>query len=174
MSDDGISEAVSEKRKRGRPPTFTPEYRALMKAFFPDVQTRRGMTNVLYQQQALGLLRDDARFKWLVDKDKMIAGEPNAWKPSILAELGRISDEETLKVVALRVCEVKPKTKDAIAEIRRFRTGKTAAGNASDLYSALATRMNDYIQQHPGMPLSEVDDAVLALLGSVQEQRIEA
>ncbi len=174
MSDDGISEAVSEKRKRGRPPTFSPELRARIAHWYSDIKSHRGITDAMYRLRALGLLTDDARFKWLVDKDKMIAGEPNAWKPSILAELGRISDEETLKVVALRVCEVKPKTKDAIAEIRRFRTGKTAAGNASDLYSALATRMNDYIQQHPGMPLSEVDDAVLALLGSVQEQRIEA
>ncbi|MDP7645469.1 MAG: hypothetical protein QGG60_12345, partial [Anaerolineales bacterium] len=136
--------------------------------------TRRGMTNVLYQQQALGLLRDDARFKWLVDKDKMIAGEPNAWKPSILTELGRIWDDDDLKAVALYICEVKPKTKDATAEIRRIRTGNSAPGNALDLNIALATRLNDYIEQHPGMPLSVVEDAVLALLGSVQEQRIEA
>ena len=174
MSDNGISEAVSEKRKRGRPPTFSPEYRAAIAHIYPDITSHRGITDVLYRLRALDLLQDDARFAWLADRDKITAGEPNAWKPSILTELGRIWDDDDLKAVALHICEMKPKTKDATAEIRRIRTGNSAPGNALDLNIALATRLDDYIEQHPGMPLSVVEDAVLVLLDSVQEQRIEA
>ena len=163
IPDTVISETASEKRQRGRPPIFTPEHRARIQVYFPDVKTHRGITDCIYRIRAIGLLADDARFSWVADRAKMSAGD-GGWKPSILTELGRIWDEEVLKEIALNICELKPKTKEAVAIIRRIRTGKTISGNAESLYRALSTTMNDYFQRYPDTPLPEVEAALLVIL----------
>jgi hypothetical protein len=168
IPDTVISETASEKRQRGRPPIFTLEYRASIQAIYPDVKKHRGITDCMYRTRAFSLLVDDARFSWVADPATVMAGGDGGWKPSILTELGRIWDEEELKEIALTVCELKPKTKDAVAMIRRIRTGKAAAGNPFILYDALCTRLNDYLQHHPDTPLSQAEDVLLVLLDEVR------
>jgi len=149
---DGISEAASQKRKRGRPPVFNPGYRAAMKTIFPDIKTHRGMTDSLYRGRAINLLTKDGRFAWVADGARMKAGAPGAWKPSILVELGRIPNDENLKAVALRICELKPKTKDAVSMIRRARLGREAEGNYLKLFAHLEAALNVYLSGHPSTP----------------------
>jgi hypothetical protein len=80
--------------------------------------------------RALGLLCDDLAFRWLCDGKAMTAGGAK-WKPAILTELGRIDDEDDLREVARQLCELKPKTKDAIAAVRRWRLGKKSGMDAA-------------------------------------------
>jgi len=152
QKDKGISEAASEKRKRGRPPVFDPGYRAAIGSLFNEVKTHRGKTDCLYRQRAFNLLEKDGRFAWVADGAKARAGSPDAWKPSILVELGRIPNDEDLKAVALRICELNPKTKEAVAMIRRFRLGREPEGNYLKLFAALESALNAYLSAHPSTP----------------------
>ena len=128
-TEDRISEAASEKRKRGRPPIMGEDIaRHIDLTAGGNVQTHRHKLNIYYQIRALSLLGEDSHFSWLVDLPKAKAGAKNAWKPGILSELGRIWDDEGLKIVALRICELKPKTKDAITMIRRVRLAAIREG----------------------------------------------
>src|SRR4051794_40519565 len=124
-------EAASEntqKRKRRRPLRFSEEELALVRFCSPDTKTHRHMQNVAYRQRALHYLSQDQQFAWLCDEKAMMEGEAQAWRPGILAELGRIPDTEEMKRAAAQLCEMKPKTKAAVAMIRRYRIGKSPAG----------------------------------------------
>jgi hypothetical protein len=147
-----ISEAASEKRKRGRPPVFDPAYRSEIGGLFNEVTTHRGMTDCLYRQRAFNLLSKDGRFAWVADGPRSAAGAPDALKSSILVELGRIPNDEDLKAVALRICELKPKTKDAVSMIRRVRLGREAKGGYLKLCESLENALNAYLSGHPSTP----------------------
>jgi hypothetical protein len=125
-SNDGISEAASEKRKRGRPAVFDEEYLRIHRSAFPGL-SRRGMLNACYRTRAINLLEDHPEFAWLVDPEAMKRGEPGAWQPDILAELGRIEDDELLAFQALVLCKEKPSVKAAVAQLRRSRLGSGPA-----------------------------------------------
>jgi hypothetical protein len=169
-TERGISEAASEKRKRGRPPIWGKQVERRFEGLFPDVKTRRGTQNVIYRQIAVDVLTKDPRFAWLCDKEKMMKGDPHAWKPSILAELGRISDSEELKAVALRICELKPETvKAAVAMIRRARTGKGWEGDALDLANEIIRLVNNYHQRHPNTSWKDTEAALRTALEQVKE-----
>jgi hypothetical protein len=155
-----ISEAASEKRRRGRPPVFDPGYRAAIGSLFNEVKTHRGKTDCLYRQRAFNLLEKDGRFAWVADGAKARSGSPDAWKPSILVELGRIPNDEDLKVIALRICELKPKTKEAVSMIRRFRLGREPKPDYLKLWRHLAAAVDAYRGRHPSTPK---DDLIRAL-----------
>jgi hypothetical protein len=63
----------------------------------------------------------------------MKAGAPNAWRPSILSELGRFRNDETLRSFALALCEMRPrpKTKEAVSMLRRVRLGSQTLQGSS-------------------------------------------
>ena len=54
----------------------------------------------------------------------MERGELGAWQPTILIELGRIENVETMRLVAAVICKMKPKAKDGAALVRCIRLGK--------------------------------------------------
>ena len=93
----GLSEAASEKTRRGRPTVWSDEIMDSHRPFIPvEVKSRRGRMNVMYRIQALQRLPDDPEFAWLADRPRMEAGEPHSWKPSLLTELGRIPWDDVL------------------------------------------------------------------------------
>lgn len=147
-----ISESASKKRKRGRPKVMSPEMQKLTDFLSPDVRTQRGKQNVYYRNLASSILYEDKRFSWLADGDKMEAGIIGSWKPGILSELGRIIDLDDMKAVALRLCELKPKTKEAIAMIRGFRLGRTTKPDYMKLLIHLENSYNAYVRLHPDTP----------------------
>ena len=160
-------EAASEK-KRGRPPVFSEEYRRGMSNLVPEVKTYRGMSEVMYRQRASSLLRQDSRFLWLADFKKADAGVPGAVKWSILAALGRIPNDETLKAVALRICELKPKTKEAVAIINRFRLGREPEGGYLKLFMHLEKTLNTFFCLHPSIADKEVIRALRDLASIIE------
>jgi hypothetical protein len=119
-------EAASEiltKRKRGRPSSFSEMEIVLADGIAPEVGPRQ-RANVIYRQRALRILVNDPGFSWLADGPALRAGKRNAWKPGILSELGRIGDEEAIRIIARELCEKKPLTKAAERAIREWRLGK--------------------------------------------------
>ena len=128
------------------------EWHAVVDALTPEVRTERARHDFHYRTKAIQTLCYEPRFAWLADGEKMAAGVKDAWKPSILAELGRIRDGDTLRAVALRICELKPSTKEAVAIIRRFRLNREPPGDYLDLVHHLAKALDGYVAVHPSTP----------------------
>ena len=152
MGRPSLPEAVSEKRRRGRPRLTNEALDGFLTFCGPEIQTRRGLLNVFYRELALDVLQLDPRFAWVADGAKMTAGVRGAWKPGILTELGRIRDADTMRAVALRICELKPKTREAVAMIRRFRLNREPPANYLDLVHYLAKALDGYVAVHPSTP----------------------
>jgi hypothetical protein len=166
-TDRSISEAASKKRGRPRLEYYR---RGLDFAEF-DAKTERGRQDVFYRLSAVAQLKDDERFTWLCDKAAMVAGKKDAWKPSILTELGRIESYQDLVEVALEICKIKPKTKDAIAMIRRWRTGCEPASDADKFWSFLAKEVNKYARQHPSFERDVVVSTLRELADHIERDR---
>lgn len=163
-----IPEAVSEKRKRGRPRVIGPEAEPVVDLVAPDVTTERGRQDAYYRQIALGVLMSDRRFTWLADEAAMKAGAPKAWKPTILAELGRIPDDEAMKAVAAQVCELRPKAKAAVAMIRRYRLGREPEGTPAGLDHHLVEAVNQYWGGHTSLTPAVIVEVLRALADRIE------
>ena len=170
MTEKGISETVSEKRKRGRPHTWSKQQIEYHTTSFPEVQTIRGKQNVIYRQLAMGVLGPDPRFAWLCDLSKMEQGEAHSWKPSRSSlSLAASWMRKIWKAVALRVCEEKPRNvKHAIAWIRHARTGKGLEGSGLDLANEIILHVNDYLHRHPQTSWTDEKAALRTALKQVE------
>jgi hypothetical protein len=145
----------SDTKKRGRPPAFKAEQMAIITQLFPEVHSRRGRVNALYRTHAMDLLKQ-RRFRWLMDMEGLAAGK-DTWKPSILAELGRIADDRTLRAFAARICQLKPKTHEAVAMIRRARlNGASKPATVGALVHELGRTIDDYRTRHPDLTWRQV------------------
>ena len=153
MSEPTISEAASEKPRRGRPPVMSAhEDRVLMQTGLEDT-TRRTRVNHCYAYDAQRVLTGDQRdFTWLCS--------PNRYRLSLMSELGRLRDPAMILAAADRLCQWQPTTKAGVAWLRRLRTGKGPEGDAVGLANALIAAFNGYIRQHPGTDAGTVMDAI--------------
>jgi len=99
--DESVADKISTKRKRGRPKFGREEMISLMKEknLFPDIRTERGFQNKCYEVDAVGAIRDLDGMEFLVDREK------ETLKSSILTEIGRLKDPETMRALAEEVCE---------------------------------------------------------------------
>jgi hypothetical protein len=138
-----LKEAASENKRRGRPKLFPDEFINGMRGLWPEVKTRRGIIDISYRNRAFVILEDDKKYSWLCSEDD--------FKSSILTELGRIQDKKSIKRVALQICEIKPKTKHAVAMIRQARTGREPDPDASQLIREIIKIINDYTIRHPSV-----------------------
>ena len=157
-STETFSETVS-KNPRGRPRLLDATHLALAE-FATDAKTLRHKQNVHYRACAFAVLMHDERFLWLCDPKAMQESRPHSFRPTILAELGRISNEDDLKAIALRICEVKPKTKEAVVMIRRWRLNRSGKGDALKLANEVIATINDYLARYP----ETTDEQVLTAL----------
>ena len=134
-----------EKPKRGRPRLLMPEYEAELWNLYPPtgVKSTRGIQNKHYLCHAVGLVKDDPRFAWIVD------AKTDRVRSTILTELGRIEDDDDLLEMALLICESRASTRKAVAAIRQFRD--VAKGpSCLSLTSRLITTIKAYVVEHPG------------------------
>ncbi len=127
MTTAPISEKSSKKRKRGRPERFHPRLLEIFRQG-SDGYTRRAHQNAGYHAAA---------FRALVRR-------------SILAELGRLEDPDTIRDIAGQICELRLKAADAIMAIRAARLGKKAAAGEDDLYERLLAFLDRYQYHHEG------------------------
>ena len=162
------------RRGRGRPVKMVPEEFAICHTMFPDIKTRRGQQNVIYRLRAMNILKKDSRFRWLIDPQGAMQGKAGSWQPSILAELGRFEDDEAMLSVALRICELKPKAREAVSMIRRARTGSKGAGNAVTLSQAIIQTINDYMAVHPATTWQQVNMALVNASDAVADSQEES
>ena len=171
-----ISEKFSEKPKRGRPRAFSETMEHAYQAYglFTDTKTRRGRVNICYRQHALYVIKGDPRLAWLFDSELIRTQEHAPFRRTILTELGRIPNDEDLRAVALRICELKPTTKEAVAMIRRFRLGRPAVGSVEGLWDVLARTINEYQASHPEITRTEMLRALEIVSDLIREPLTEA
>lgn len=166
-----ISETVADNHpntKRGRPQRFTKASMDCFRGLFPETKSQRGIMDMAYRIEAIRVLtKDDKddRFHWLVDKAACIRGE-DAWKPTILTELGRIEDEQVMKEIALRICELKPRNKEAVAIIRRYRSKDQGEGNCPAITNCIIGAVNAYLQRHPATTFLQLKTALINVAGA--------
>src|ERR1035441_9352710 len=122
----GLSEKYSEnKTHRGRPRCFSEEFETTMTAIGIGINhtTRRGKVNRYYAQRALSALKDEPGLDWLFNFAQMKAGIGRVrW--TILSELGRVQDLDTMLDMAEQLCGEKPKATVAVSMIRELRTDR--------------------------------------------------
>jgi hypothetical protein len=94
--------------------------------------------------RAIRVLDYEPEFCWLVGTPEEINAGKKVFHNSILTELGRIKDDDNLRDTARQICAIKPRCKDALVMIRRWRTGKTLAGDAGSLTKAIIQTVEDY------------------------------
>src|ERR1051326_8532599 len=130
-------------------------------------RTHRTVQNKHYELRAFGVLGFTGEtfpeeFRWLCDPEKQKPGRAycEGFRRSILAELGRIEDEETLRAAARRMCQLRPKAREAMVMIRRFRLGGAKPGDALELANAVIATINDYMRRRPGLSADDIRDAI--------------
>ncbi len=163
-------------RKRGRPKGIEAEFDAGTMARFESMglferaKSKRARDGVLYRTRALHLLTqeiEEGRLKWLVERDACGRGE-KAWKPSVLAELGRINNPGEMLSVALDLCEAQPSIGDAVRMVKQYRMGGALKqGNGEQLADAIIGTVNRYLKEHP-ISWAEVSKALEVALLAVK------
>jgi hypothetical protein len=161
MSEDKpkpISETVS---KKGRPPRFDERYVAMLKGLHPEITTERGLLNLCYRQNAVSVIRDakSPKLNWLCDFEGMKAGRDDAWRPTILIELGKIDDHDAMLAIAERVCELKPGTREAVAMIRNYRLDEREP-DTLQLANEIIHTINDYWKRFPKLTQRQILSAI--------------
>src|SRR5207302_954222 len=118
--------------------------------------SERQKVEVCYSQRALEILHRscDKRFVWLCDEEATMAGRVKL-NFGILAALGRIEDEEELRAMALQICELKPKTREAIVMIRRFRNGSSPP-SVWQVTEELCRVLDGYNLRHPAVTKEQI------------------
>ena len=157
-------------RNKGRPRVFDDaELAAAARMIAGGVSptgpwSRRQMQNRLYALRAmdrLGLLEDGKLGAALADRpalEWLVSEEGARW--AILAELGRIRDSLAFDTAVRWVLEYRPKTKEAVAEIRRFRTGKSNPPDTRELADKIIRAVDDYATRHPGITPGQAREAL--------------
>lgn len=157
-------------KSSGRPKVFDDEDVAAAASAMADgvlagvPKSRRQMQNRLYVLRALerlGLLGDGELKQALVDRPALrwLVYEDGArW--GILAELGRIRDLEKFEAAVAWVLEHHPRTKEAVAQIRQFTTGRSRSPNARDLAEEIVHAVNGYGSRHPELTCEQELEAL--------------
>ncbi len=119
--------------------------------------------------EAMNVLGDDPRFKWLIDKSR---AHENAWRPTILAELGRIPDQEIMRAAAEEICKHKLSTRQAIAYVRKVR-GVRKQPDSGMLLRRLFAAYNGFVAEYPEISRLDIEFAVRLFSLAVAERLSE-
>jgi len=169
----GITENVSENRKRGRPRVLSVVDVTRSALYFPEVTTARGKQNLFYQQRAVCVLVDDPRFYWIMGgSEKEITSGRGTMRRSILPMPGRIQDDNELKSVADEICRVKPTARHA-AEIVRNYLGVKRSPDVPALVNRIIGNINDYIRRYPDTTTEQLQSALWTALSMVGKRSKE-
>lgn len=96
------------------------------------VTTRRGAQDVAYRLRAVGVIEEYRRIypqraeplEWLFRSGDRTG---RTWRHSLLTELGRVDSAPRMMAIALRIAELKPRTKQGIRLVRQWRESLKAS-----------------------------------------------
>jgi hypothetical protein len=160
-------ETVSDNtavKKRGRPRVLNAEEEAHYREVWPHLKTMRSLQNSRYVVRAMGVLDGMPGTEWLYHS------QTQTLKLTLMGELGREMDPDYLVEMALKVCELKPASKEGRVMIRQWRTGKAHPAVKKDLTDRLMRTINEYSQAHPELTTQQVLRALMWAVRSVANQ----
>ncbi len=166
-------ENFSEKKKRGRPPVFAPEFTKHLRNFFPEASPR-SLINQAYAAKARIWLGDDERFQWIFEADH----RGRLKRQSLEYELGRFPTAEDATEAALWLCEHKPTVKDGMTVIRRWRLSlegkeQQLEGDPIQLANELIDTVNAYLKRYPKTSHETILEAMQECLGVLNQNPID-
>jgi len=82
--------------KRGRPQFKHQDFLKRIEFLYPDIKTRRGMQNKVYGIMAVGALKEPTEVEQIFTPDE-------TFRSSVMIELGRLEDPETIRTVARHI-----------------------------------------------------------------------
>lgn len=176
-------EVNSKNRGRGRPRKIDD---APLREYFPNL-SRRQRQNLYYAGAARTMLEtlsgskfDPIKHGWILKKF------------SILTELGRMIEPELNKpdeenqegfepgnpspgvVMFVRslewLGENKPKTKDAVLYLRRYRTGKAPKADPTELANEVIDAINSYARRNPDLTRELIAQALVLVFGHAERE----
>lgn len=131
-----IKEAASESR-RGRPCVYDARTMQIVRAAFPEAKSARQQLEIAHYLTALNAVKGRQEFAWLLD-GWTGDGIPPAgvrFRAGILARLGRLQDEDLIRVCAAEVCRHRPPVRQTQAVIdsvlMRLIEAETAPGDGA-------------------------------------------
>jgi hypothetical protein len=169
-------ENISDKPKRGRPKLLDEWIEEKLRDDWGPFATERTVQNAWYHIRAFNVLGfgDDAPldpfFLWLCDPERQRGPSGKVFRKTILTELGRIGDDETLIAVAREICDLKPKARDAVALIRRARLGG-GKPKPNQLGNEIIRAINAYQARYPSTTPAEIAAALTAVYAVVTRGR---
>jgi hypothetical protein len=137
-----------------------------------EVKTVRGLQNKSNEARAINCLVDRRGFAWL-GVTTLAAMSAGRCKPrlSVLAELGRIKDDDTLRQIARDLCRAKPTTaRWAVRAVRRWRTGRAPAGDVASLSRLLAVTAETYRREHADVSYADLRAALAAAADQLPDE----
>jgi hypothetical protein len=160
---EGITENFSEKPKRGRPRVLDDEYVRIMRGIGCfESRVRRSNINEHFRMHAVGALLNhnpDGMDAGKAEFAYLIHPATEKMKATILTELGRLKDPDTIRACARVVCDQKMHTRKAVVRLRSVRA-KPKTGYVLDLCDELIAVVNDFLLRHPEFTFDQALDAI--------------
>jgi hypothetical protein len=89
-------------------------------------------------------------FEWLYSGDRV-----HPMRKMVLSELGHIEDNQEMLELAREICARKPRDRDAVALIRRYRIERSPESRRA-LGEVVALGVLGYVAEHPEMTMGEI------------------
>lgn len=140
----------------------------------PENKSRRAHINGFYMSTAQGALQDsngkcfaDGEFAFIISHGESMYDSIN-YKRTILQELGRLEDYDTIRLVARYICENKLTTDSAVSYIRQLKVGQKQ-GSALELAIILSKTIEAYSLKHKNVECELVLSAISDIYDIVKE-----
>lgn len=139
----------ARKKKPARPKSMDRALEQFLRSLYPKVKSTRGLQEKQHQTRAVLLVMDQPEFRWLFDP------ATGTCRSTILTELGRIEDDGLLLEMAAEICRRRPKTREAVAAIRRVR-GARSEPSSRQLAVKLVKSIDAYLKRYPATTWQQV------------------
>jgi hypothetical protein len=124
-----------------------------LRSLYPQVKTARGLQQKQHEARAVLLVMDQPDLRWLFDPQK------GTCRTTILSELGKIESDDLLVEMAREICRRRPKSRDAVAAIRRIR-GVRDEPSSHKLMIKLIKTIDAYLKRYPTTTWGQIRQAI--------------
>jgi hypothetical protein len=163
--DPGPTDAASDTSHRDRPP-LSPQSLKHVVTSIERTRTRHTTLGRYYMQRALLILFEpsNAGAEWVPRESEFayfLTPDTRRTRETILSELGRIPDDETVRTVARMVGQEQPPTQKAVALIRRLREGEPGP-RPRRLEERLLAAIDEHWARYPATSATDILTALSA------------
>lgn len=172
--DPAPIEADSEISRHDRP-SLVPQSLKHVVSGIERTRSRHTMLGRYYTQRALLILFEpgEADAQWVPREPEFgyfLSPDSRRSSGTILTELGRIADDQTLRAVARRVAQEQPPIQKAVALVRRLRAGEPGP-RPRRLEERLLAAIDEHRARYPATSPTEILAALSTAAGVIRPPR---